>query len=478
MELTGRDLTLADVVAAARGEVRARLGDGAYERIAAGRAVVDGIVQRGEAAYGITTGVGSQKDFMIGDDEAAAYSSRLVRAHASRGTGPVLPAAVLRAAVVIQLNLFATGATGVRPEVATALQAWLQRDQWPDVRDGQSVGASDLMALGQLGDAFLDWSGIALAPKEGLTLLNSNCLTLARGALALSELERLLHALDVVAALTLEGFRGNPGAWSERSDRLHGQAGQRMAGQRLRRLLDGSELWKPGSARFLQDPLSLRCVPQVHGACYAALQWAQDIWQTELNAAVDNPAVDVQTEEVFSHGNMETTLLSVCLDALRLAMAKAVEAAGERLHKTQWPAFSGLPTGLAEAGGAIGGVQFLSLGHLGAANVAACKIAAAPATLQYSGQICDGVEDIGGLAPLAVTQCERLVEAAWNVAAVEAVVAAWAIVRRGLAAPAIGAGLREPFTAIRSLLPIGREGERIFDIEPVIRILRDMEAAA
>jgi histidine ammonia-lyase len=174
---------------------------------------------------------------------------------------------------------------------------------------------------------------------------------------------------------------------------------------------------------------------------------------------------------------METTLLAVCLDALRIALAKAVEASGERLHKLQWPAFSDLPTGLADEGGATGGVQFLSLGHLGAAQVAEAQVAAMPVTPHYRGQICDGVEDIGGLAPFAVAQCERLIDAAWNVAAVEAVVGVWAITRRGLAADHLGAKLREPFAQIRALLPIGCEGEQPFDIEPIIRILQAIEAA-
>lgn len=483
--LEGEGLSVDDVVAAARGEVEVSLSENAWRRIKAGREIVDAIVERGEPAYGITTGVGSQKDFMIRADERGSYSSRLVRAHGARGPGRSAAPFVLRGALTIQLNLFATGATGVRSELAAGFVEWLKQDEWPDVRLGHSVGASDLLALGQLADAFLTRFGTdttlgptggigALAPKEGLTFLNSNCLTLAQGALVLKELARLMVALDTAAAFTLEGFRGNAGAWSERSDRLHPQTGQRIAGLHLRRLLQGSRLWDLGEPRYLQDPLSLRCVPQVHGACYAALQWARDIWETEINAGVDNPAIDLDTGEVFSHGNMETTLLSVCLDAVRIALAKAVETSGERLHKSQWPAFTGLPIGLAEESGVTGGVQFLCLGHLGAANVAACKIASMPVTPHYRGQICDGVEDIGGLAPFAVAECERLVDAAWNVVAVETIIGIWGIVRRGVPPERIGAGLREPFEAIRPMLPIGHEGEQIFDIEPIIHYLRHL----
>jgi histidine ammonia-lyase len=488
--LTGSGLTLSDVVATAYGQREITLAPEAWRRVTAGRKNVDRIVAQDIPAYGITTGVGSQKDYRISVEEFGDYNARLVRAHGSRGPGARATPAMLRGALTIQLNSFATGAAGVRPEVVTALLAWLREDVWPDVRLGQSVGASDLMALAQLTSAFLarcrqasaagdpgqEKAAIAvLAPKEGLSFLNSNGLTLAQGALALTEVERLLRALNMTAALTLEGFRGNPGAWSERSDRLHPQAGQQIAGRHLRRLLENSGLWQPDEPRFLQDPLSLRCVPQTHGACYAALVWVQSIWEAELNTVVDNPAIDLEKNEAFSHGNMETTLLAVCLDALRAALAKAIEASGERLHKTQWPAFSGLPTGLAAEGRATGGVQFLSLGHLGAANVSAAKIAAMPVTPHYSGQICDGVEDIGGLAPFAVAQCEQLLAAAWNVAAVEAIVGVWAIARRGISPDHLGAGLRQTFGRIKARLPMGHEGEQLFDIEPVIAILKDAE---
>ncbi len=484
LALTGSDLTLKDIVSAARGRRKITLTSEAWQRIADGRACVEATVAGGIPAYGITTGVGSQKDYAIQADESVGYSARLVRAHGTRGTGPLATLAMLRGALTVQLNTFATGASGVRPALVSALLARLQADDWPEVQLDLSVGAADLVPLAQLATAYLAGgqqgraeSLDALAPKEGLSLLSSNCLTLSRGALALAEMKNLLCSLDLAAALSLEGFRGNPGAWGERSDRLHPQAGQQSAGRHLRRLLAESRLWHPGEARFLQDPLSLRCVPQVNGACYAALAWARSIWEAEINSVVDNPAIDLQAGEPFSHGNMETTLLAVCLDGLRLAAAKAVEASGERLHKVQWPAFSGLPTGLAENAGATGGVQFLNLGHLGASRVAAAKTAAMPVTPHYRGQICDGVEDIGGLAPLAVSECERLLGAAWDVAAVEAIVGTWAIAHRGLAADRIGAGLRGPFEQIRALLPFGREGEQNFDIKPVIDVLRASKAA-
>jgi histidine ammonia-lyase len=311
-----------------------------------------------------------------------------------------------------------------------------------------------------------------------MSLLNSNALTLAAGALALAEVKRLLDALDLAAALALEGFRGNLGAWSEAVERAHPQAGHAASGQALRRLLADSALWQPGAPRLLQDPLSLRCAPQIHGAARTALAWAWEAWEGALNAVADNPLIDRAAGAAVSHGSMETTLLAVALDALRLAVGKAIEASGERVHKLQWPSFSGLPAGLAAEAGAAGGVQFLNLGHIAAAKVAAARIAAQPVALQYRGQVCDGVEDVGGMAPFAVEETERQLDAAWTAVAVEAAVAVWAIARRDLPVDGLGRGLRDPWQAIRPLLPIGREGEAPFDLAPIEAWLRagDMSA--
>ena len=434
LTLDGDSLGIAALARFAAGATRLALSDAAWDRIAEARAVVDRIVEAGVPAYGITTGFGSQKDFAVDPRRDAAFNLAVLTGHATRAPGRRAPAAVIRAALAVQLNGWARGWSGVRPALCAAQLARANAGVAPDVRTGSSVGASDIVALSQLalplvGRASdgLALDGLAsvppldgLAAKEAMSLLNSNALTLAAGALALAEVKRLLDALDLAAALSLEGFRGHPGAWSETVERAHPQAGHAASGQALRRLLADSALWQPGAPRLLQDPLSLRCAPQIHGAARTALAWAWEAWEGALNAVADNPLVDRATGAAISHGSMETTLLAVALDALRLAVAKAVEASGERVHKLQWPSFSGLPAGLAAESGAAGGVQFLNLGHIAAAKVAAARIAAQPVALQYRGQVCDGVEDVGGMAPFAVEETERQLDAAWTAVTVEA----------------------------------------------------------
>jgi histidine ammonia-lyase len=296
--------------------MRVALAADAWERIEQGRAVIDRLVDAGTPAYGITTGVGSQKDFAVDRAVIESYNSQLITAHATLAPGRQMPVPVVRAALAIQLNLFATGASGVRPVLVEALLKSLNDGPLPQVSEGASIGASDIVALAQMALRLIgrapDQMDAApldrLAAKEALALMNSNAATLGAGAAVLAEAALLLRAADMAAALTLEGLRGNPNAWGAPIDAAVGRPGQAGVGTHLRALLADSALWQAGEARLLQDFLSLRCVPQIHGAAASAFAWATSIWQGELNGVVDNPLIDLASGAVLSHGNMETTL--------------------------------------------------------------------------------------------------------------------------------------------------------------------------
>lgn len=471
---TGR-LGLADLDAVAGARATVALADQAWPRIASARAVVDDLVARAVPAYGITTGVGSQKDHAVPAATLEAFNRALITAHASRSPGDPAPAEAVRAALAIQIHLFAMGRSGVRPALVEALLDRLVRDALPAAGLGASIGASDIVALSQMALPLIRAEGGSappldrLAAKEALSLMNSNALTLGHGVLVLAEARRLLAAAEAAAALALEGFLGNPTAWILPAG-MRRRHGQDETTDRLAGLLGGSRLWTPGRPRLLQDPLSLRCVPQINGAARAALDWAESVWEDEINLPVDNPSIEADGA-CRSHGNMETTLPALAQDALRLAIAKAVEASGERLAKLHWPSFSGLPMGLARTADAAGGVQFLNLGHIAAAAVTACKTAAQPVLPHYRGQVCDGVEDVAGAAPEAVAATARALAPAWRAIAAEAYVAAWAVERRGIAADELGAGTRALYRVLEPYLIPGREGIEPFDLSPVVTAL-------
>ncbi|WP_421884008.1 aromatic amino acid ammonia-lyase [Pacificispira sp.] len=472
--LTGNDLTLHELARIAVGHHKAALADDAWQRIADAREVVEGIVQSGRPAYGITTGVGSQKDSGVQQTELASFNRRLLAAHATRVPGPTLDPSVARAAMTIQSNLFATGTSGVRPELVQRILQRLNDNRIPPVDASGSVGASDLVPLAQLGLGLLESAPDSIfepGAKEALSLMNSNAISLGMGGLGLVAAERLIRTMDLAAAVALEGLRGNPGAIAPQVTAVHRRRGQKRSAGHLRALLNGSALWREGEARFLQDPLSFRCVSQIHGVGWEVLGRAQEVWETELNAPTDNPLIDSANGMVISHGNMDSTALTAAVDPLRQILAKMCELSGERLHKQHWPAFSGLPTGLARESGAVGGVQFLNLSHIAASLIASTKIWANPVLLNSVGQLADGVEDTAGLAMHAVADMARVIEAAYKITSIELTVGVWAIHRRGIAMDDLGRGVRPVVETLLPLLPIDREGEDMFSLTPLIDLV-------
>jgi histidine ammonia-lyase len=497
--LDGRSLTVFDVVHAARDGHAIELADAAWDAAARGRACVEASLREGGRAYGVTTGVGSQKDHPLGPDELASFNRRLLVAHATVASQQVLAPQIVRAALVVQLNQLATGASGIRPTVIEALLERYNAGAMPRANVGASVGASDLVPLAQMALSILGVSNpldeldpvdpvdpldgaprdfpphhsVSLSVKEALSLMNSNAVSLGHGALVLLRARKLLRGFDLAAAMALEGFRGNPNILDDAVLAAHRQPGQAIATAHMRRLLDSSGLWAPDAPRHLQDPLSFRCAPQVHGAVYSALEWVWHSWELEMNMVQDNPVVDVTSGRLVSNGNMDGTLLTLGMDTLRAALATAVDISAQRLHKLHWPAFSGLPAGLAHTAGPLGGVQFLNLSHIAEAHAAMVRARARPALLNYQGQLADGVEDHATLLPLSVSETDALIDAAWVVQALELTVAAWAVRRRGVPADQLGRGLKRVFAEIEPRLPIGREGDEVFDLRPIVKLVAD-----
>ncbi len=469
--LEGNDLGIDAVVDAAAGRRPVFLSEEARKRIGRGRKIVEEIVERGEPAYGISTGVGSQKDFAVPREKMAEFNRRLLAAHATRVPGPTVEKREARAAMVIQANMFATGACGVRPELVDLLLRRLAEDRIPAVDDGGSVGASDLVPLAQLAVELLG-EEFSLSAKEALSLMNSNAISLGRGALQLHEMKRLLAAFDLSSIVALEGLRGNLSSIDEAVGRAHRDRGQ--AAKRLRALLAGSALLKPGAARFLQDPLSFRCISQVHGAGRFALKWAWAAWEAELNAVTDNPLIDLESGRAISHGNMDTTAVTMVIDTLRQILAKIAILSGERMNKQHWPAFSGLPTGLSfDRERAVGGVQFLNFSHIAASLIASLTIWAHPHLTHSIGQLNDGVEDTAGLALHSVSDLKKAVEGGWKIAALEMMTGLWAVRRRDIPAADLGRGVRPLYAKIVPLLPIGTEGaDGPFDISGIVDLVK------
>jgi histidine ammonia-lyase len=466
--LDGRSLTVEEVVAVARAGAPVKLAPAAIERMRETRAVVERALQRGDAVYGMTTGVGARKKVRVPAEEALAFNRALVANHLV-GAGPDAPEEVVRATMLRLANGLASGTPGARPEIAERLVAALNASERPRVRLLGSLGQADLPAMADLAHGL--FADAELQAKEALALLNSNAFSTGTAALAVADTERLLEAMDVAGALDLEGFGANLTLLHPAIGDVRPYPGLVESLARLRAILDGSSLWEPGAARNLQDPLSFRCLPQVHGALRDALSFVRGQLAIELNASQENPLIVESEDRIVSVANFEVLPLAAALDFLRIALAPALTSAAERLLKLLQGPLTGLPDALAPRQG----LAENSLGEHGVTAqglTAEARLLAQPVSYEVvSTTHAEGIEDRMTMAPLAARRLAEMARLGEALVAVELVIAAQAA---DLRRPArLGTGTGSAHARVRELVPFLDEGETLLpDLEPVRELIR------
>ena len=469
--LTGNSLALADVLRVARRGERVELHGDVAERVRAGRAVVERALEGDAPVYGLTTGVGVRKRTRVEAPQLAEFNRRLILEHRV-GQGDPAPDDVVRAQLLLLANGLARGTSGVRLELVEHVVATLNGGALPPVRSLGSLGMADLPANADLAYGLLD--GIELAANEGLSLLGNDAYSTALAALAFADAERLVDACDVAAALDLEALAANLALLDPALARVRPFPGLRAAVERLRALLEGSYLWAEGAARNLQDPLSFRCVPQVHGAARDAFEFAGRQIGIELNASQENPLVLAGEGRIVSVGNFDVLPLAAALDFARIALAPLLTSAAERTVKLLQAPVTGLPEGLAaEAGLAESGLS--ELGVPAQALAAEARLLSQPVSVETaSTSHHEGIEDRITLAPLAGRRLAQMVSLGERLVAVELVVAAQAVDLRGR--PRLGAGTGAAFALVRGAVPFAGRGEAPpQDLEPVRELIRSDE---
>jgi len=469
VRLTGRDLTVDEVVRVARHHERVELVPETAEHMRATRAIVESALERGDTVYGFTTGVGAKKNASVAAADIAEHNRMLILNHRV-GQGPPLPADVVRAALLRLTNNLATGAPGVRPELAQALIAALNDRVAPQVRSLGSIGMSDLssnadMAHGALGD-------FVLAGAEAIALLNNNAVSTGHTALALTDALTLLDTLAVVAALSLEGFAANLTILDPEVARLRPYPGLAAALQSVRAALEGSYLWNDGAARNLQDPLCFRCVPQVLGAGRDAVAYALSQLAIELNTHQSNPmAVAGESPRIISVGNFDVLPLAAAVDLVRITFAHVLTSSSERAVKLLQRPLSGLPEGLAvEYGIAHDGLA--EFGIAVQSIVSEARLLAQPVSFELSSATqAEGIEDRATSAPLGARRLAEQADLGARVAAIELLVAAQAADLRG--ERPLGRGTTAAHARLRELVPALHTGDAVpQDLEPVVDLVR------
>jgi histidine ammonia-lyase len=371
--------------------------------------------------------------------------------------------------MVTRANAMGAAGVGVRTELLQALVDLLNNGVHPIVREFGSVGQSDIYEMADIGKVLigrgraefrgqvhdgaraLELAGlrpIRLAPKEALALISFNGITIGSGSLVLHDISELFANLQVAAALSLEGFRANLSVLHPAVAAARPHPGLLAASMGLTDLLAGSRLWTDAGPRNLQDPLSFRCIPQTHGALHDVVSDAWRKMSIELNASCDNPLVVMDEHVIVSNGNFDVTVLAVAFDTVRLALTATARMAAERVQKHLWSSFSDLTTYLAAGGTAFGGLR--AVGRRCVALAAEARDLANPVSANYSGQLAEGIEDQGNLAPLAVRRTHELVSLCHAMVAEELVVAAEAVDVRGVE---LGAGTGVAYELVRRHVP-------------------------
>ena len=459
------------MLAVARAGTAVELDPGALERMRAARSVAEGSLARGETVYGLSTGVGVRKRAGVAADEQAAFNTRLIQNHLV-GQGDAAPEDAVRATLLVLANGFARGAGLAGPALAERVVAALNERLHPQVRMLGSLGQADLAPMADLAQGLRGPDG-QLEPGEGLALLNNNAFSTGLATLAVADLERLLHASLVAGALDLEAFAANLTVLHPAAARERPYEGIATATAALRALLEGSALFEPGVPRNLQDPLTFRCLPQVHGAALDALAFGRTQLETELNAAQANPLVDVASERILSVGNFDALPLAAALDFLRIALAPVLTSANERMVKLLQAPLSGLPEGLSpEPGSAEDSLS--EFGPAGQALTAEARLLAQPVSFELASSAhAEGIEDRATMAPLAARRLAEMTSLGERIVAIELLVACQAIDLRG---NRLGSGTRRAYELVRAQLPFKREEDPIpASIEPLRELIRSGE---
>ncbi len=455
--LDGRTLRCGDVRAIARDQVTAELSQEGRQRAAAAADLARQAASAQEI-YGRSTGVGANRDQLVGSGDLDRHGYRLLHSHAGGGGEPI--AAVLsRAMLVTRTNQLAAGGSGVDPGVLDPLLDAVNAGLWVPVPRYGAIGTGDLTALAVtalclLGDRQWQPEGgpqprFPLASSDALAFLSSNAATIGEAAIACADLAELMLAGIVIAALSHRATSSSAEPYAQAVQDARGYPGQRDVAAILRGLLAGGT--QPPSARparRIQDPYGYRALPQVHGPALDAVRYADLVTATELNAAAENPLIDVPGGKVWHNGNFHTAYLGLALDAVRAALFQTAALSAARLGTLVEPSFTGLAPFLAADQAPSSGIMILE--YVAHSAIADIRRLAAPAALG-SAVLSRGVEEHAGFSTQSARATTEVTGAYLIVLACELIAAVRALRMRGIRPAA--EPLRQAFDLADAALP-------------------------
>jgi histidine ammonia-lyase len=400
--LNGADLTLEQVWNISHLMTEVALTEEAIRKVTKCRDYVDKVIQEGRIVYGLTTGFGKFSTINIPLDKIDELQENLILSHAT-GVGSYFSIAETRAILLLRINVLAKGHSGIRLQTLQTLIDMLNKGVHPCIPEKGSVGASgDLaplshLALVLLGKGKAYYRGellsgeeamkraeikpVKLVAKEGLALNNGTQVMTAVGALALLRAENLAKVADICAVMSLDSLQGTPAAYDPLIHNLRPHPGQLASADNLFRMVQGSKIRESHlTCSNVQDPYSLRCTPQVHGAVREALTYVRNVLTIEINSATDNPLIFPDEDRVISGGNFHGEPVAIALDTLGIAAAELANISERRLEQIYNPALNrGLKPFLAPRPGIDSGFMIAQL--TAASLVSENKVLAHPASV-------------------------------------------------------------------------------------------------
>ncbi|MEJ2188752.1 MAG: aromatic amino acid ammonia-lyase [Acidobacteriota bacterium] len=443
VRVTGKNLTIEDIVAVARHGEKIELDPAARERIVRCRAFLAERIAAREIMYGVNTGIGEFSEIVLSDEQVKQFQRYLIYHHAA-GIGEPAPIDHVRAAMLLRINVHANGHSGCRPEITETLVAMLNAGVTPVVCEKGSVGAcGDLAPMSQIallmmgegeaffggerlhGDKALAAAGITvpgLEARDGLAVINGSNLTNAIGCLTVWDVERWLKQAEIACAMSLEALRANMKPYDARLHELRGFRGAVTSAANIRAVIEGSDLLTGKVKVKVQDAYSMRSSPQGIGAARDQLRWTREQLEIEANGVGDNPIFLPEDEVVLTGANFQGTPVSLPLDTLGGAVAMICVLSERRMNRLTNPALSaGLPAFLTKGAGMFSGMMLSQ--YTADMQIVEQKILATPAFTQSIPAAADQ-EDFVSMGMNSALKTRSILDNAWGVLGIELMAAA------------------------------------------------------
>lgn len=478
IQLNGEKLTINALEKILYMHEKVEISQDAIEKVQKSRIAVERIVQQDKTVYGINTGFGKFSDVKIAGNEVSKLQLNLIRSHAC-GLGEPFPEIVSRAMMVLRLNALLKGLSGIRLEVLERLIWMINEKVHPIIPQQGSLGASgDLAPLSHLvlaiigeGEVWVEGlirpseevfnehqlAPIKLQAKEGLALINGTQAMTAQGVVNYIEAEKLAYASEWIASMTMESLHGIIDAFHPAVHEARGMQEQMDVAQRMREWLENSQLITHQGEIRVQDPYSLRCIPQIHGASWQVLNYVKEKLELEMNAATDNPLIFEDGDVVISGGNFHGQPIAFAMDFLKIGLAELANVSERRIERLVNPSLNeGLPAFLSAAPGLQSGAMILQ--YSAASLVSENKTLAHPASVDSIPSSANQ-EDHVSMGTTGARHARMIIANVRHVLAIEVFCAAQAVEYRG--AQKMAPKLYQKWQELRAIAPSMKE-DRVF----------------